>query len=70
MVVKRWSRSCRARDVNIRGMEWETGKQDPDQEEDLDDGHRVVSAAVVRTQSSPHPPVRPVSDSLFSVRRG
>lgn len=22
---KRWSRSCHARDVNIRGMEWETG---------------------------------------------
>ena len=25
--LKRWSRSCHARDVNIRGMEWETGSR-------------------------------------------
>ena len=63
---KRWSRSCRARDVNIRGMDWE---QDSDQE-DPNDGQGVLSAAVVRTQSSPHPPVRASCLlSLFSVVR-
>ncbi len=44
-------------------MDWE---QDSDQEEDPGDGQGVLSAAVVRTQSSPHPPVR-LSDLLSAL---